>query len=109
MKRTEFPGAANRLHLQRPSRWSVDRVLSAIRCIARGVASEHALALRATTKAALPRKNQADLRAMCVTPLASHRQDEGSLTPESNHPPAATRRVQVDWPCWSSPFPKPRK
>jgi hypothetical protein len=72
------------------------------------VASDHALALRATTKAALTRRNQAEMRAMCVTPPASHRQVEGRSTPESTHRPTAARKVH-DWPCWSSPFPKPRK
>ena len=73
MKRIGFPGEINTLHLQPTSRWAVARVLSAIRVISRAVADDHALALRAATKAASPRRSVAELRAMYVPPLASHR------------------------------------
>lgn len=110
MKRNGFPGLANGLHLQQPSRWSVDHILSALRAIARAVAGDHAHALDAAAKAQLPRKNLAEVRAMCVTPMAPHRQDnEGASSPDRAQRASEARKVRTDWPCWSAPFPKPKK
>ena len=61
------------LHLQPTSRWAVDRILSAIGAIARAVADDHALALRAATKAASPRRSLADVRAMYVPRFVTRR------------------------------------
>lgn len=109
MKRTEFPGVANRLHLRKPSRGSLDRILSAICAIVRAVAADHALAQRAAMEAALPRKNLAEMRAMCVTHTRYQQNNERTLTPDGAQRAPAARRTQGDWPCWSSPFPKPKK
>jgi hypothetical protein len=64
---------ANTWHLQQASRWTVDRVRAALRALARAVAADHAQALDATTKAASPRKSQAEVRAMYTTPLDRNR------------------------------------
>jgi hypothetical protein len=47
-----------------------------IRAIARAVAAEHTLALRASTKAASPRQSLAELRAMYVLPSEPHQEGE---------------------------------
>lgn len=60
---------ANTLDLQHTSRWTIDRVSATIYVIARIVAAEHALALRAATKAALQRRSLAEVRATYVPPL----------------------------------------
>ena len=110
MKRTEIPGMADRLYLQQKSRWSADRILSVMCSIGRAVAADHALAQRATSEAALPCRNLAEIRAMCVAPPAPHRQDdERGLTPDATRHTPAARKIQTDWPSWSSPFPKPRR
>jgi hypothetical protein len=87
--------------------WSIARILSAIRAIARAVATDHARALDAAAKAQLPRRSLAELRATCATP--HQESNDGDTSPESAHRTAATRKVRADWPCWSAPFPKPRK
>jgi len=110
MKRTEFPGVANRLYMQQESDWSADHVLSVIRSIGRAVAADHAVAQRAAAKAALPCKNLREIRAMCLAPLASHRQDdEHGLAPGGIQHTPAPKKDRPDWPSWSSPFPKPRR
>jgi hypothetical protein len=45
-----------------------------MRAVARAVAVEHALALRAAAKTASPRKNLADVRAMYLPPTARREQ-----------------------------------
>ena len=62
---------ANTWHLQQQSRWTLDSVNTTIRAIAHAWAAEHALALRAATKAASPRKCQAEVRALYLPPLDS--------------------------------------
>jgi hypothetical protein len=110
MKRSGIPGMATPLRTRQTSRWALARILSAIRAIARAVATDHARALDAAAKAQLPRKNLAELRTTCATPVAPHQEsDDSGTTPESAHRAPATRKVGADWPCWSAPFPKPRK
>ena len=67
---------AHVLHLQQTYRRTLGGVRTTIRAIARAVTAEHTLALRAATKAALPRQSLAEVRAMYVAPLGSH--EEGT-------------------------------
>jgi hypothetical protein len=67
---------AHILHLQQTPRPTLDRVHATIRAIARAVAAEHTLALRAATKANTPRQRLAELRAMYVTPLDPHQESD---------------------------------
>ena len=60
---------AHALHLQQTDRRTLGGVPAAIRAILRAVTAEHTLALRAATKAALPRQSLAEVRAMYVSPL----------------------------------------
>jgi hypothetical protein len=57
---------ANIFRLQQTSPWTLEGVGTSIRAIARAVAAEHKLALRAATKAASPRQSLAEVRAMYV-------------------------------------------
>jgi hypothetical protein len=57
---------ANIFRLQQTSRWTLEGVGASIRAIARAVAAEHTLALRAATKTASPRQSLAEVRAMYV-------------------------------------------
>jgi hypothetical protein len=45
-----------------------------IRAFLRAVAAEHTLALRAATKAASPRQNLAEVRAMYISPREPHQE-----------------------------------
>jgi len=59
---------AHVLHLPQTYRRTLGGVRAAIRAILRVVTAEHTLALRAATKAASPRQNLAEVRAMYVSP-----------------------------------------
>jgi hypothetical protein len=59
---------AHALHLQQTDRRTRGGVRAAIRAILSAVTAEHTLALRAATKAALPRQSLAEVRAMYVSP-----------------------------------------
>ncbi len=59
---------AHVLHLQQTYQRTLDGVRATIRAILSAVTVEHTLALRATTKAALPRQSLAEVRAMYVSP-----------------------------------------
>ena len=61
---------ANIFRLQQTSPWTLEGVGTSIRAIARAVAAEHKLALRAATKAASPRQSLAEVRAMYVCHLS---------------------------------------
>lgn len=56
-------------HLQQKSRRAFDKFSATIRAIAHALVAEHALALRAATKAASPRKGHAEVRALYLPPL----------------------------------------
>jgi hypothetical protein len=109
-EQSRIPGMAGRVLASNDPALSIgDHVLSVMRSIGRAVAADHALAQRAAVEAALPCRNLAEVRAMCVSPLTVQRQDdERDLTPDATpHAPAA-KRIQGDRPSWSSPFPKQR-
>lgn len=57
------------LQLPQTDRPGFSSLPAAIRAIARAWVHDHTLALRAATKAALPRKNLAELRAMYARPF----------------------------------------
>ena len=57
---------ANTLQLQHTRRPIFERVNATLCAAAHAVASEHALALRAATRAALPHQHLAEVRAMYV-------------------------------------------
>ena len=67
---------ADALHLPQTYPRTRGRVRAAIRAILSAVTAEHTLALRAATKAALPRRSQAEVRAMYVSPQESRREDD---------------------------------
>jgi hypothetical protein len=58
---------AHILRLKQTYRRNQNGITDVIGAAARAVAEDHELALRATDKAALPRKNLAELRAMYVS------------------------------------------
>ena len=60
---------AHALHFQQTSQRTLGGVRAAIRAILGAAAAEHTLALRAATKAALPRRSLSEVRAMYVSPL----------------------------------------
>ena len=64
------------LQLQRTYRRTLGGFGATIRAIARAVAAEHTLALRAATKAASPRQSLAEVRAMYVPPSEPHQEGE---------------------------------
>lgn len=59
---------AHVLQRQQTSQRTFDQFNATIRAFAHSVAADHALALRATTEAALPRQRLAEVRAMYVSP-----------------------------------------
>ena len=65
---------AHALPLQQTYRRTLGGVRATIRAILRAVTAEHTLALRAATKAASPRQNLAEVRAMYVSPLTPHQE-----------------------------------
>ena len=67
---------AHIMQLQQTYRRTRSGVGAAIRAIARVIAAEHTLALRAATKAASPRQSLAEVRAMYVAPPAPHQEDD---------------------------------
>jgi hypothetical protein len=67
---------AHALHLQQTDRRTRGGVRAAIRAILSAVTAEHTLALRAATKAALPRQSLAEVRAMYVSPLEPPQRDD---------------------------------
>jgi len=67
---------AHALPFQATSRRTLGGVRAAIRAISGAVSAEHTLALRAATKAALPRRSLAEVRAMYVSPLERPQGDE---------------------------------
>ena len=81
MKRVGLPAVADVWRQRQTSRWTADRVYSVMRAIARAVAADHALALRAATKAeASPRRSLADVRAMYLPrPYSDRQSDEVGL------------------------------
>jgi hypothetical protein len=110
MKPIEFPGLANTPNVRPTSRWSLDRILSMIRTVARAVAADHALAQIAATKAESSRVNLAEVRALYVPPPAPHRQnDVGGLRPDGAQTTRTARKVLVDLQTWGAPFPKSMK
>ena len=69
---------AHALPLQQTYRRTLGGVRATIRAILRAVTAEHTLALRAATKAASPRQNLAEVRAMYVSPREPH-QEAGAI------------------------------
>jgi len=67
---------AHALHLQQTNRRTLGGVRAAIRAILSVVTAEHTLALRAATKAALPRQSLAEVRAMYVSPREPPQEDD---------------------------------
>ena len=67
---------AHVLHLQQTYRRTLGGVRAAIRALLSAVTAEHTLALRAATKAALPRQSLAEVRAMYVSPLVPPQRDD---------------------------------
>ena len=65
---------ANILQLQHTRRPILEGVNATIRAVARAVAAEHTLALRAATTAASPHQRLAEVRAMYVPSPDSHRE-----------------------------------
>ena len=65
---------ANVLPLQHTYRRTLGGVRATIHAILRAVTAEHTLALRAATKAASPRQNLAEVRAMYVSPRDPHQE-----------------------------------
>ena len=65
---------AHVLPLQQTYRRTLGGVRATIRAILRAVTAEHTLALRAATKAASPRQNLAEVRAMYVSPREPHQE-----------------------------------
>ena len=65
---------AHALPLQQTYRRTLGGVRATIRAILRAVTAEHTLALRAATKAASPRQNLAEVRAMYVSPRQPHQE-----------------------------------
>jgi hypothetical protein len=63
---------ANILHLQLTHRPILAGVTAKVRAVARAVAAEHALSLRAATKATSPHQRLAEVRAMYVPSANSH-------------------------------------
>jgi hypothetical protein len=66
------------LHLQQTYRRTLAGVRATIRAILSAVTAEHTLALRAATKAALPRQSLAEVRAMYVS-LREPRQEDDAI------------------------------
>ena len=69
---------ADALHLQQAYRRTPGGFRAAIRAILSAVTAEHTLALRAATKAALPRQRLAEVRAMYVSPQEQRREDDAT-------------------------------
>ncbi len=67
---------AHALQLHREYRRTLGGVRTAIRAILSAVTAEHTLALRAATKAALPRQSLAEVRAMYVSPQEPRQEDD---------------------------------
>ena len=67
---------AHVLHLQQTHRRIRGGVRATIRAILSAVAAEHTLALRAATRAALPRQRLAEVRAMYVSPQEPLQEDD---------------------------------
>ncbi len=67
---------AHALPLQQTYQRTLGGVRAAIRAILSAVTAEHTLALRAATKAALPRQSLAEVRAMYVSPQEPPREDD---------------------------------
>ena len=110
MKRIEFPGLANTSHVRPTSRWSLDRMLSMIRRVARTVAADHALAQTAATKAEMSRANLAEVRALYVPPQEPQRpNDVGASRPDGAQTTRTARKVLADLQAWGTPFPKSMK
>jgi hypothetical protein len=64
------------LHLQQTCRRTIGGVRAAIRAISRAVTAEHTLALRAATRAALPRQRLTEVRDMYVSPRELRQEDD---------------------------------
>jgi hypothetical protein len=71
---------ANILHMQHTRRPTLEGVTATIRAIARAVAAEHKLALRAATQAASPHQRLSEVRAMYV-PSPDSRQESDAVAP----------------------------
>ena len=67
---------AHVLPLQQTYRRTLGGVRATIRAILSAVTAEHTLALRAATKAASPRQNLAEVRAMYVSPRELHQETD---------------------------------
>ena len=73
---------ANILHLQHTHRPILDGVSATIRAVARAVAAEHKLALRAATRAASPHQRLAEVRAMYVPSPDSPQESDAVARPD---------------------------
>ena len=67
---------ANILHLQHTRRAILEGVNATLRAVARAVAAEHTLALRAATMAASPHQRLAEVRAMYLPSPDSHHESD---------------------------------
>ena len=70
---------AHVFHLQQAYRRTLGGVRATIRAILSAVTAEHTLALRAATKAALPRQSLAEVRAMYVSSPQEPRQEDDAI------------------------------
>ena len=82
---------AHVLHLQQTYRRTLGGVRAAIRAILSAATAEHTLALRAATRAALPRQSLAEVRAMYVSPLEP-RQEDGAIAQSTKSETASSGR-----------------
>ena len=77
---------ADALHLQQTYRRAPGKVRAAIRAILSALTAEHTLALRAATKAALPRQRLAEVRAMYVSPHEPRQEDDAIARSTKSEP-----------------------
>ena len=87
---------AHALHLQQTYRRTLGRVRAAIRAILSAVTAEHTLALRAAAKAALPRRSQAEVRAMYVSPQEPRREGDAIAQRTKSETPDRDDLVTAD-------------
>jgi len=87
---------AHALHLQQAYRRTLGRVRATIRAIWSAVTAEHTLALRAATKAALPRQSLAEVRAMYVSPQESRQEGDAVAQSTKSETPDRDDLVTAD-------------
>ena len=73
----------NILHVQHTRRPILEGVNATIRAVARAVAAEHTLALRAATTAASPHQRLAEVRAMYVSSPDTHQESDAVAPSDS--------------------------